>query len=85
MTNDVIFEEGPGTTVVFQNKQSPLVSFLLKIGIVKSEAAAHAILLTGGAVCISLAIFIFLRTVNEPGINPERDIPPLTRTPSGQM
>ena len=85
MTNDVIFDEGPTTSVVFRNQQSSLVSFLLKSGLVKSEVMARTTLLASGAVFITLALFIFLKTVNDPGINPERDIPPLSRTPVGQQ
>ena len=84
MSNDVIFDEGPVTSVVFQSQQSSLVSFLLKSGLVKSEVMARTTLLVSGAIFITLALFIFLKTVNDPGINPERDIPPLSRTQSGQ-
>lgn len=85
MTNDVIFDEGPTTSVVFQSQQSPLISFLLKSGLVKSEVMARTTLLASGGVFITLALFIFLKTVNDPGINPERDIPPLSRIPAGQQ
>jgi hypothetical protein len=80
MSNDVIFDEGPMTSVVLQNRQSPLVSLLIQSGIVKSETGARVTLFAIGGVCMTLALVIFLRTVNEPGINPRRDIPPLSRT-----
>ncbi|MCR4274736.1 MAG: hypothetical protein NUW02_01670 [Candidatus Campbellbacteria bacterium] len=85
MTNDVIFDERSMSSVVLQGQRSPLVSLLIKSGLVHSEVTARVTLLASGAVFITLALFIFLRTVNDPGINPERDIPPLSRTSAGQQ
>ncbi|QQR82124.1 hypothetical protein IPJ70_02440 [Candidatus Campbellbacteria bacterium] len=80
MSTDVIFDEGPMTSVVLQNHQSPLVSLLIQSGLVKSEAGARLTLFTLGGVCMTLALVIFFKTATEPGITPARDIPPLTRT-----
>lgn len=76
MSDDVIFNEDPITTTSLGAKQGPFVKFLLRTGIVKTEGAAKAVLLVTGLVSFSLAVLIFVRTVNEEPINPNKHIPP---------
>lgn len=73
---DVVFDEQPIAPISARKSEGFLVMFLVRNGLVKSVAGARMVLLLTGLVCFSLAIFLFLRTVQEPPLNTQKVIPP---------
>ncbi|GMU74423.1 MAG: hypothetical protein AMXMBFR44_6200 [Candidatus Campbellbacteria bacterium] len=73
---DVVFDEPQLSPISARKSDGFLVMLLVRSGIAKSVASARVILLATGLICFSAALFLFLRTVNEPPLNTQRVIPP---------